>query len=142
MIALSFGVFQGCAQNTGDAPQQSAQTAASPRFAWKGDPSDAPWPVVRGAWRDVAAGVTWAASNAGYAIAGTAEDGPLVREYELVGLGGDSGRVRVVATRLVEGALPRDEWITLTVALGILGDPDSESALRDDLLRYTPKHAR
>lgn len=146
LIALSFGVFQGCAKhgdaNGGARSTQTAQPVIDSRFAWEGDPGDAPWPVVAASWRDIAAGVTWAASNAGYAITGVEQAGPLVREYELVGLGGETGRVRVEATRLVEGALPRDPWITVEVALGMMGESEREAALRDDLLRYAPKHAR
>jgi hypothetical protein len=59
-----------------------------------------------------------------------------------VGLGGETGRVRVKATRLVEGALPRDAWITFEVVLGILGEPEREASMREDLLRYAPKHRR
>jgi hypothetical protein len=146
LIALSFGVFQGCAKNAdADARARSAATAQPEidnRFAWEGDPGDAPWPVVAASWRDITTGVTWAASNAEFALTGTEEAGPLVREYELVGLGGETGRVRVKATRLVEGALPRDAWITFEVVLGILGEPEREASMREDLLRYAPKHRR
>ena len=86
--------------------------------------------------------MTWAASNAEFAIAGVTESGRLVREYELIGLGGETGRVRVEATRLVEGALPSDEWITFEITLGLLGDDDKEATMRQDLLRYAPRHAR
>lgn len=142
LIALSFGLFQGCAQNPGAAPKRGAQTAANARFAWEGDPSEAPWPVVAASWRDVTAGVIWAASNIEFAVTGVSESGPLVREYELVGLGGETGRVRVEASRLVEGALPSDEWITIGVSLGLLGHADEEAAMHQDLQRYAPRHPR
>ena len=86
--------------------------------------------------------MTWAASKVEFAIAGVTESSRLVREYELVGLGGESGRVRVEATRLVEGALPRDGWITFEITLGLLGNDEKEAAMRQHLLRYAPRHAR
>lgn len=135
-------MFQGCARYSGHAPNQSAQTAADPRFVWEGDPNDAPWPVVASSWRDITTGVTWAASHAEFAIAGMTQTSPLVREYELVGLGGETGRVLVKATRLVEGALPSDEWITFEITLSLLGNDEKEAVMRQDLLRYAPKHAR
>lgn len=142
LIALSFGVLSGCARTGALRDDIAAQPHATPRVAWESDPADAPWPVVRAAWRDVWAAVNWAASNSGHAVTDVEEPSPLERVYTLVGVDGGWGEVRFTASRLVENALPSDPWVSFEVRVGALGHGAKEATIRADLLRYRPRHAR
>lgn len=112
------------------------------RRAWEGSTDEAPWPVVHAAWRDVWAAVNWTGGIHGFAVTGIEEKSPTAREFEVVTTRGESGRIRFTAARLVEGALPSDEWVTFEVDLGRFEDAAEEAAVREDLLRYRPRHAR
>ncbi len=142
LIALSFGLFPGCAKNPPPAQGGLTQTGPDARLAWEGDPANAPWPVVEAAWRDVSAGVNWAASESGFAVAQVEKVSPLARTYRLVGMSGQPAVVEFTATRLVEGAIPSDDWITMRVQESALGNREAEEELREDLLVYRPKYKR
>lgn len=142
LIALAFGMFPGCAHEAGTRHGVAAQPAPDSRVAWEGDPAAAPWPVAHAAWRDVLAAVNSAASERGYAVAGEEAPSPLERVYRLIGVRGDSGAVRFRAERLVEGTLPGDPWVSFHIRLGAMANDEAEAAMREDLLRYRPKHAR
>lgn len=109
---------------------------------WEGDPGKAPWPIVTAAWRDIGAAVNWAGSQSGFAVSEVEKKSPLARTYRMIGMTGQPAILEFTATRLVEGALPSDDWITMKVQEGALGDRAAEAQLREDLMIYRPKYAR
>ncbi len=142
LIALSFGLFQGCAKNPSPAASGLTQTGPDARLVWEGEPTDAPWPIVEAAWRDVGAGVNWAASESGFAVAQVEKGSPLARKYRLVGMSGQPAVVEITASKLVEGSLPSDDWITVRIQESALGNREAEAALHDDLMVYRPRYRR
>jgi hypothetical protein len=142
LIALSFGLFQGCANKPGTSQDGLAQPGPDSRLVWEGDPGTAPWPVVEAAWRDVRAAVNWAGSESGFAVSLVEKNSPLARTYHMIGMTGQPAIVEITATRLVEGSLPSDEWVTVQVQESALGNREAEAQLRDDLMSYRPKYAR
>jgi hypothetical protein len=142
LIALSFGLFPGCANTPGKSTNALTQTGPDARLAWEGDPEKAPWPVVTAAWRDISAAVNWAGSQSGFAVSEVENKSPVARTYHMVGMTGQPATVEFTATRLVEGSLPSDEWITVDVQESALGNREAEAQLREDLKSYRPKYAR
>lgn len=138
LIPISFGLLQGCASSS-----RAPTPAPNPqRVAWEGVVDEAPWPVVRAAWRDVAAAVNRTGANHGFAVTSVQSPSPDRREFEFITMRGESGVIRFSAAWLVEGALPADPWISFEIDLGPLGDDTKRDAIRADLLRFRPAHGR
>lgn len=142
LIALSFGLFQGCANKPGASTSSLTQTGPDSRLVWEGDPEKAPWPIVEAAWRDIRAAVNWAGSQSGFAVSEVEKKSPLAQTYRMTGMTGQPAILVFTATRLVEGSLPSDDWITMEVQEGALGNREAEAQLRQDLMSYRPKYAR